>query len=412
MLVKLPACSLGINTKGLSGEVTFSGHVAPLLQKYCISCHSVGGQAPFPLQTYEQVAARSGSIASAVAERRMPPWSANDKDGCAPLEYSLYLEQSEVTVFTDFKKMRLQGEAIQPLVPPPSPFNMSNPDAVVSLPPTYTPTFPNGDEFRCFILDFETPTPVNVIAVDILPTSGDAEDLGKNQVHHVILSRFATDASVEEARIIDDLDPAPGFDCSAGAGAAQLVGTTYAVWTPGNANPYLPEGTGIPTSGNLPLFASVHISNGSNPPGTTYPMGFDIPMVYTLDPVAPLLQGLARGGGATGFIPPGPYTTTGTRVVTQAEAILQMNPHMHMIGEESKIVVERAGQPDECVTDVKGWDFDWQRKYTLQDPIVLSPGDAIRATCKFFNPYLFNVLFGEETGNEMCLGIYNRIILP
>ncbi len=38
----------------LPAEVTFTKHIAPILQRSCENCHRTGGVAPMALQTYEQ----------------------------------------------------------------------------------------------------------------------------------------------------------------------------------------------------------------------------------------------------------------------------------------------------------------------------------------------------------------------
>ncbi|MEZ5417604.1 MAG: hypothetical protein R2708_09695 [Vicinamibacterales bacterium] len=47
---------------GPAGEVTYSKHIAPILQRSCENCHRVGGAGPMALQTYEQVRPWARSI--------------------------------------------------------------------------------------------------------------------------------------------------------------------------------------------------------------------------------------------------------------------------------------------------------------------------------------------------------------
>ena len=49
-----------------AGRVTFAEHVAPLLAEHCQGCHRPGGDAPFPLQTFRQVADLGETIAEVV----------------------------------------------------------------------------------------------------------------------------------------------------------------------------------------------------------------------------------------------------------------------------------------------------------------------------------------------------------
>ena len=59
-------------------EVTYSKHIAPILQRSCENCHRAGGVAPMALQTFEQVRpwARSIKTRTGIGPRAgvMPPW--------------------------------------------------------------------------------------------------------------------------------------------------------------------------------------------------------------------------------------------------------------------------------------------------------------------------------------------------
>jgi len=56
-----------------SGPVTFTRHIAPLLQRHCQECHRPESVAPFPLLTYDDAASRRAKIRKAVTARKMPP---------------------------------------------------------------------------------------------------------------------------------------------------------------------------------------------------------------------------------------------------------------------------------------------------------------------------------------------------
>src|SRR5262245_58874021 len=56
------------------GDVTFSKHVAPILQRSCENCHRANGVAPMALTTYEQVRPWARAIQRKTSLREMPPW--------------------------------------------------------------------------------------------------------------------------------------------------------------------------------------------------------------------------------------------------------------------------------------------------------------------------------------------------
>src|SRR5262249_32634438 len=65
----------------IRGEVTYSQHVAPLLQQHCQACHRTGQIAPFPLTTYDETLAWAETMREVVRQGRMPPWHADAPPG-------------------------------------------------------------------------------------------------------------------------------------------------------------------------------------------------------------------------------------------------------------------------------------------------------------------------------------------
>ncbi|MFQ5495008.1 MAG: redoxin domain-containing protein, partial [Phycisphaerae bacterium] len=57
-------------------EVTYSSHIARIMQDRCQSCHRPTQIAPFPLTSYKAVRGWSAMIHSVLTEGRMPPWNA------------------------------------------------------------------------------------------------------------------------------------------------------------------------------------------------------------------------------------------------------------------------------------------------------------------------------------------------
>lgn len=60
--------------EGAQGEVTFTKHIAPILQRSCQNCHRTEGVAPMSLLTYEDARPFARAIKQQTALRQMPPW--------------------------------------------------------------------------------------------------------------------------------------------------------------------------------------------------------------------------------------------------------------------------------------------------------------------------------------------------
>ena len=90
-------CLLGMGWFGLGGdgEPTYSGDVAPILQRHCQECHRPGQVAPFSLLTYDQARKRAGDLLTVIDEHKMPPWHASTTVG-GPFRDARVLDANEV----------------------------------------------------------------------------------------------------------------------------------------------------------------------------------------------------------------------------------------------------------------------------------------------------------------------------
>ena len=63
------------------GEITYTKHVAHILQNRCVECHREGQIGPFSLTNYEEVLGWGEMMTEVVDQGRMPPWYANPAHG-------------------------------------------------------------------------------------------------------------------------------------------------------------------------------------------------------------------------------------------------------------------------------------------------------------------------------------------
>jgi mono/diheme cytochrome c family protein len=55
-------------------QVTYNHDIAPIVYRYCSSCHRPGEAAPFSLLAYSDVKRHARQIADLTRARVMPPW--------------------------------------------------------------------------------------------------------------------------------------------------------------------------------------------------------------------------------------------------------------------------------------------------------------------------------------------------
>src|SRR5215471_19938767 len=80
-----------------AGPVTFARDIAPIVFRYCSSCHHAGEAGPFPLLTYGDVKSHARQIADVTRKRLMPPWLPSS-DGRRFAEDS-HLAEKEIALF-------------------------------------------------------------------------------------------------------------------------------------------------------------------------------------------------------------------------------------------------------------------------------------------------------------------------
>ena len=64
-----------------TGEITYTRHIAPIVDQHCVRCHRPGRIAPFTLTSYDDVSAWAETMCEVMDDGRMPPWHANPQYG-------------------------------------------------------------------------------------------------------------------------------------------------------------------------------------------------------------------------------------------------------------------------------------------------------------------------------------------
>ena len=74
MIALLLGGILAFLTSQPARPMTFAGDIAPIIQSRCGGCHRPGGDAPFSLETIDEVRRRASMIVTVTKSRYMPPW--------------------------------------------------------------------------------------------------------------------------------------------------------------------------------------------------------------------------------------------------------------------------------------------------------------------------------------------------
>ncbi|MCB9565891.1 MAG: hypothetical protein H6710_01465 [Myxococcales bacterium] len=428
---------------------TWYQDVAPLVTARCGSCHVDGGIAPFELSTYESAKAWAPLVADTVEDGTMPPFLADDTEECQPRfgwKDDLRLNEDEkalLRAWADAGAPEGDPTMATPLPEPPS-LVLDDADVRLTIPSPSTIDGKN-DSFVCYSVD-----PGNATLDQWL--SGFQINAGNSKiVHHVVIYID------EEGASADIADQDGKFDCFGGAGVdapTSLMGA----WAPGMAAFRAPPDVAfrIPAGGRL-IFNMHYHPTGAGPEvddSTSIDLKYfdGLPTYVGLLSFAGndgkhradgsgLQPGPNDGGGDPIFkIPAGVADHRESMIIKIGQGypdvrVFAAGTHMHYVGTAMKVSLKRGnplpGEPaEECLVETPTWDFGWQRAYQYDAPLdevpVARAGDEVHVRCDYnnsmSNPFVLRALqeqgldapvdvyLGEETLDEMCLGIFGIAI--
>jgi hypothetical protein len=438
-----------------SGEApTWHADVAPLVSQHCQGCHRADGIGPFALETYAQAKMWSFTFDEVLESGRMPPFLAQTTAECEPRfgykdDLRLSVAQRElIKRWVDAGSPEGDPNTAAPL-PESLELELADAELDIKIPSPVT-IEGTGDKFICFSLtpDFSalaaTGPEAALLGERVLIDAAQVRAGNTAIVHHVLLF---TDAEGESAALAGDKGY---YDCF---GGAQLSSPGLVMaWAPGATPVRAPEGVAmaIPSKGRLVMQVHYHPTGSAQTDDATsvqlrrYKAG--IPEYIG----ALSLIGNARSQNASGMgLQPGPgdagkvefripagaqgHTESMRFELPSAKApyrVWAVGSHMHYVGTDMRIGISR-GSPgdepaDECLLQTPSWDFNWQRGYLFDTPIAQAPsakpGDVIELRCTYDNSMQNrfvasalaeqgltaprDVTLGEETLDEMCLGIF------
>jgi mono/diheme cytochrome c family protein/thiol-disulfide isomerase/thioredoxin len=377
-------------------DVTYSRHIAAILNAHCAQCHRPGEVAPFALLSYEDAAKRADFIADVVSTHRMPPWQA--KPGHVAFRGARVLAKQEIDLLAAWAKAGApQGD---PAETPPTPhfsdgWQLGTPDLVLKMSEPYTVPASGPDIFRFFVMPIEVPEDMVVTAVEF--RAGNAR-----VAHHSIMYLDASGV----ARQRDAADPGPGYEGPI-TGGFRPAGT-LGFWAPGYTPHFLPEGVGLKLAKGCDLAMQMHY----HPSGKEEVDQSQVGIYFAKKPVDKYLSLFALFNFDVNIKPDEPRHLMHLEFTTPVDLkLLDVTPHMHMIGTEMKV---SATTPDGKKSDLVwvDWNFNWQDQYHYVEPLVVPKGSKIELDAWYDNssgnPYNPNtppklVTFGEMTTDEMCI---------
>jgi peroxiredoxin len=429
-------CLIGRKPKTVPhGEVTFTKHIAALLQDRCVRCHRPGEIGPFALTDYREVVGWADMIREVVSQGRMPPWSADPQYGHFANDARMSDAEKQL-LFSWIDNGCPEGDPAD--LPPgrqwTDGWQIAQPDQVVTMARPFKVPAEGVVAYQYFAIDPGWKEDKWIQAAEVRPGN-------RAVVHHIIafvlppgtLERLmrARGGQLErgdgndgpqatQGEAIDDTGRPRHRQrgrAAGGRGAAGLIEGMGALtaYVPGGLPTVNPPGvaTFVPAGSKI-VFQMHYTPNGTAQEDQSY-LG-----VVFADPAS--VKKRSHGGVAgnrTFAIPPraDDYEVTSEYKFARDQLLVWMSPHMHLRGKSFRFEAEYPDGRREVLLNVPKYDFNWQLRYELAEPKLMPAGTVLHCTAHFDNSEnnVANpnpddtVRWGPQTWHEMMLGFFSTI---
>lgn len=386
---KAPGCFIGrVQPPSAQGEVTYTKHIAGIIQTHCLECHRPGQIAPFSLTSYQKVVGWADTIREVVEAGRMPPWHADPRYGEFANDCHLS-EKEKQLIFDWIKNGTPMGDPKD--LPKPIEFaegwRIPKPDVVIRMPKPFPVPADGTVQYQFIAVDPGFTEDKWVQAAEVKPGC-------RSVVHHILVF----------------VQP-PGESAKARRGG--FISHWLAATVPGARPHIFPEGTAKLIPAGSRLLFQIHYT----PNGVAQEDRSCIGLVFA-DPKTVKKEVTTEMVVNPKFeIPPHDpnYRVDATTVIEQDSLLLTLMPHTHLRGKSFHYEAIYPNGDHEILLDLPRYDFNWQNSYVLAKPKVLSKGTQLHCVAYYDNskdnpsnpdPEVM-VRWGDQTWEEMMIGYFD-----
>ncbi|QDV43168.1 Thiol-disulfide oxidoreductase ResA [Stieleria neptunia] len=380
-------CHIGrVKAIEATGEVTYTKHIAAIFNAHCVKCHRDGEIAPFTLTRYDDVLGWEDTILEVIADNRMPPWSANPAHGTFANDPRLSQREREL-IETWVDNGMPEGDPRDLPTPPEfiAGWQMGRPDEVIKMRDHAFRVPAEGIiDYQRFVVDPGWDEDKYIVAAEARPDQ-------RSVVHHILVYVIPAGERREDLR--------------------QVV----AGYAPGSPPMVLTEGVALQVKAGSKLLFEMHYTpNGTEQDDLSY-----VGVRFTNNEnVRKLLRG--RLAINTEFVIPAGeshHVVSATYDAHTEENLISMSPHMHLRGKSFRYVAHFPDKTSKVLLDVPNYDFNWQLKYVLAEPLRIPRNTRIECTAVFDNSEsnLTNpdptkpVRWGDQSSEEMMIGFMDTV---
>jgi hypothetical protein len=414
-----------------SAEITYSRDVAPILYQKCTACHQPNDIAPMSLMDYKSVRPWAKAIREAVLLKRMPPWFADSATGHFSNDPSL--SDSEKQIITGWVEQGAKEG--NPADMPPTPsyvdgWRIGKPDVIFDIGEDHVIKSTFVDEYVYFTVPTHFTEGHWVQAVELRPgnrkvvhhahvsvvepaaakTSTDSAKVGPSFSDYLVRTSDGLRHMKPDSPVVNDACAYNGPEIDrlhiAGEGAlgSYLPGMPPDYYRKDNAK-WIPAGA--------QLSFQIHYHSAASKSAEPVTDRTSVGLIFAATPPSHPLRRLDVDNDFFA-LPPGSNAEEVTQCATfdSDSLLLALTPHMHYRGKDARFEIQRPGQRTETLLFVPKYDFNWQLKYQLQDPVFVPKGTRLIITFHFDNSRgnpsnpdpSRTIRWGEPSEEEMMSG--------
>jgi peroxiredoxin len=367
------------------GTVTFTKHVARILQKNCQECHRPGQIGPMALLTNDQAVNWAQTIREVVQDGRMPPWDADPRYGKFSNDRRLSAaDKKTLLAWIDQGTPRGDARDMPAARKFSSEWRIGKPDLVLTMPKAYEVPAempPYGIPYQHFTVETN-------FKEDRWVELAEARPGAPGVVHHIVVF-----VQPPRTRFIKD-NPAN----------ITLCGTA-----PGDMPMILPPGT----AKKIPRGATLVFQMHYTPNGRAQKDRSSIGLIFAKKPprrevlAVPVFNAIFR-------IPPGKdnFKVESWYTFRKDGQIIGFMPHMHVRGKDFLYEAIYPAGKKEILLSVPRFNFNWQSIYRPLKPLEMPKGTKLHCIAHFDNSDknpnnpdpTKAVYWGDQTWEEMMIG--------
>ncbi|MCH2178240.1 MAG: redoxin domain-containing protein [Mariniblastus sp.] len=379
-------CLIGrVRDVNTESKITFTRHVARVLDQHCIECHRADAIGPFSLTHFEDAKGWAEMMVEVVDNGRMPPWHASPNH--RPLANARNMPERDKQILRDWLAAGAPFGAADQL-PPSRVFTEGwklprKPDLIVNMSQRgYVVPAQGVIDYQYFVVDPGFTEDKWITAAEVKPGNPQV-------VHHSIV-------------FIRPPDGVP----SKGVGwlSAFVPGQTMSPIDDSLAR-HVPAGSKF-------VFQQHYTPNGQPQRDNT-----SVGMLFA-DPEKVTHENFTLMGVDQQFeIPPREANfsvSVKLPYLPKNATLLSVAPHMHYRGKSFEMTTVDQSGVAKTTLEVPQYDFNWQHSYLFESPIDLSELKEIRYLATFdnsannpFNPNPnVSVTWGDQTFEEMAVAFF------